>query len=118
MLTKSSHPRPVPREYEQVSARLSRPEVLHRAMVEKDHHDTPTDGNLRELRINEVPIAAIWGAEDQTSSEAAQIAPIRDYLTQEQRLEGAGHALVWTHVPELAEFVRTFIETNAKGRET
>ncbi|MCA9523998.1 MAG: alpha/beta hydrolase [Myxococcales bacterium] len=118
MLTKSSHPQPVPADYQRVSDRLSRPEVLHRSMVEKDHHDTPTDANLRQLRINEVPIVAIWGAEDQTSSEAAQIEPIRPYLTEEHRLEAAGHALVWTHVPAIAAIVKGFIETNGTGAAT
>jgi|GEM_PF-2442089 len=111
LFEKSCHPRAVPAEFWGMAETMSSPDVLRQAAFEKEASGKSPEDCLRQLAAAKKPVALIWGAEDQSSTEAEQIAPIREALKllTERKLEGAGHAIPWTHPKELAEFVSEFL---------
>jgi pimeloyl-ACP methyl ester carboxylesterase len=113
LLLKSSHPREVPAAYRELAARLARPERLARSVQEREEPGLDAREALRRLARKKVPLALLWGAQDQTSSEAEQVAPVRELVPNglfERRLDNAGHALLWTHPAELAAAIVEFLE--------
>jgi len=111
LLVKSAHPAEVPKSYRALAPRLSRPEVLRQAVQEKEKPGVDVLQALRTLAEQKVPLALLWGAQDQSSAEAQQVAPAREAAPEifERRLEAAGHALLWTHPKELAGAIRDFL---------
>ncbi len=111
LLVKSAHPAEVPASYRALAPRLSQPEVLRQAVQEKEKPGVDVLAALRALAKREVPLALLWGAQDQTSAEAQQVAPAREAAPGlfERKLEQAGHALLWTHPRELAAAIGEFL---------
>lgn len=111
LLQKSSHPREVPAAYRELAPRLARPERLARSVQEREEPGLDVREALRRIAAKKIPLALLWGAEDQTSSEAEQVAPVRALVPGlfERRLDTAGHALPWTHPAELADAIGEFL---------
>ena len=112
LLQKSSHPRDVPPSYRELAPRLARPERLARSVQEREEPGLDGREALRRIVAKKTPLALVWGAEDQTSSEAEQVAPVRELIPGlfERRLDSAGHALLWTHPAELASAIGEFLD--------
>lgn len=111
LLVKSAHPAQVPASYRALAGRLSRPETLRQAVQEKEKLRFDVLAALRALAGREVPLALLWGAQDQTSAEAQHVAPVREAAPGlfERKLEQAGHALLWTHPQQLAAAIGEFL---------
>ncbi len=111
LLVKSVHPAEVPASYRALAPRLSQPEALRCAVLEKEKPGVDVLAALRALAGREVPLALLWGAQDQSAAEAQQVAPVREAVAGlfERRLEPAGHALLWTHPRELAAAIGEFL---------
>lgn len=111
MLKKSSFPSLVPSSYQVLTDRLSSPSVLKAAIIEKDKNSLEED-ILRCISDSKVPVAIIWGAKDLTSKEDKQITPIYRFIKPvlEKRLENTGHAIIFTNLRELVEFIQNFVK--------
>lgn len=119
-LEKSSAPCPTPEGYRKLAETLKTPSVLRTAALEKE---AKQERIMRALRVlaakgggSNCPVALIWGAQDQVSNESTQIEPLRKIFPwiREIRIENAGHALQWTHAPELASAIVEIFENGVK----
>ncbi len=109
-LKKSSYPSTIPNTYLKIAKKLLSTQALKTAIAEKDNN-VMKDKVLKKISEAKIPVAIIWGDKDLTSKEQKQIVPIRRILHPiiEKRLGNAGHAILFTHTKELAEFIRSFI---------
>ncbi len=112
MLEKTSSPQSVPVAYREVAEKLSDPRVLRQAVLEKEAKGEPVHEAFAILAGAKIPVAVIWGAEDNTCKASEQIKSIRRCIPviREECLENAGHATLWTHPKELAEAIQRFLE--------
>lgn len=119
LLVKSCAPAAIPEAYRSIAPLLARPASLRAAVFEKEAPELDVAGAVAELAAAGVSFGVLWGTGDQTSSEDVQVAPLRTWLklAVDQRLEGAGHAIPWTHPAELARFVEDLIRTSVKDSE-
>ena len=111
LLTRSSSPHEVPPSYRARASALAAPEILRRAVFEKEEAAPATDHVLKQLTEAGTSVLIIWGTDDLTSSEEDQVAPLRQALKieKELKLENAGHALLWTHPNELAQGITDYL---------
>lgn len=112
-LNKSSSPEPVPEEYRKSAEALKDINILRRSALEKEQGGFSPILALQRISGRSIPVALIWGDLDQTSSERQQLEPIRSVvpLRLENKIKGAGHALVWTHPGQVAQFILKFMKT-------
>lgn len=117
LLRKSSYPSSVPASYQNLAIKLSNPQVLTTAVIEKEKNHA-SDEDLKKISESKIPVAIIWGEKDLTSKENKQIFPIRRIIHPilEKHLRNAGHAIPLTNTEDLAEFIQTFIHDISKER--
>lgn len=123
MLTQSSHPSQVPESYRQDALNYNIPFRLRQSIFEKNIESEQIDKLLLKHRDLGTKITIIRGREDTTSDYQEQISPlIEKTLATEEILEMAGHALLWTHLDELAVKIRQIIaitpSTHKKNEST
>jgi pimeloyl-ACP methyl ester carboxylesterase len=111
MFEKSCSPQGIPTTLWQLAEKMARPEVLKQAALEKERPGLSGEQALTRLGEIGIPIGVVFGAQDLSSPEAEQIAPIRSrtQLLIDHRLDQAGHAIPWTHPREAAEALRDFL---------
>lgn len=69
----------------------------------------PLQREHRQLAMEELPVLAIWGAEDTAIPlEAAEIIAGWNRNTQNRVIEGAGHGLPYTHTDEVLAHFKAF----------
>jgi len=109
---KSASPVAAPESFREYCASLAQPGILAQAVFEKHGKRRRIHDALVKLGTAKVPTLLVWGAEDQTSTRDGQIVPLLKALSirQELCLEGAGHAIPWTHSGELSRSLDEFIE--------
>jgi pimeloyl-ACP methyl ester carboxylesterase len=113
-IEKSAYPAQAPETYIEIGKQYAKPEILRTAMTETENRGAGIEAALSALAKRNIPVQLIWGKQDQTSSEAEQIAPLRQIFSklQEAHLDQAGHALIWTHPENLANAISRFIQAN------
>lgn len=111
IMINTSYPDPVPPEYVRLTSKLSRSKVLETSIKEK-MENTKIKEVLKKISESQIPVALIWGDSDLTSKESEQIMPIKSIIEPllEARLENAGHALIFTRVEELSEYLKKFLK--------
>lgn len=116
LLHKSCAPAAVPKEYEALSAKLADPQILLRAVLEKEEKGMSPEDALKRLQAADIPVYVLWGDKDHTTQEETQIDPIKKIVDAEViKFTGAGHALQWTHTKELSDSLKKiFNEIRAK----
>jgi len=109
MLKKSSCPDSVPLEYKKAS--LTYVSILKASINEKLQEENVIE-MLRKIDKLSIPLFLIWGENDLTSRENTQILPIRVNAQPilEEKIENAGHALIFTKPKEVAQIILKMIK--------
>ena len=111
MMKNTSYPESIPSDYKRLANKLSKSNVLETSIKEKAENIKIKE-ILKKIGESHIPVALIWGDSDSTGSENEQITPIKNTIKPflEARLENAGHALVFTRVEELSEYLEKFLK--------
>ncbi len=116
LLSKTCRPVDVPQEYRAMQSWYQRPDVLQRALLEKEEA-SPLEPSLAILGNAKIPTLIVWTKTDACGCAEQHVEPLRKVLrvTQDIEIEGAGHAIPWTHAVALAEHIRSFVNTHVEG---
>jgi pimeloyl-ACP methyl ester carboxylesterase len=108
-LVDSSSPSAVPDFYRAQKASLCRPEILRASLLEKG--GAPLDFTALQATLSPLPVLLVWGAQDKTAAESEHVAPLRKLFARlkEKKVEGGGHALVYTHADSVADEIKAFL---------
>ena len=118
MLVQTAAPAPVPVCYLQQKAHYQRPKRLKKALLEKNISSDAIAGLLKELQKRGVVIEVILGDQDQTSSYAQQISPLKQVLPiKESLITKAGHAIIMTHPRQVAKILQNSLSTDKDKQE-
>ncbi|MBC7429943.1 MAG: AMP-binding protein [Bacteriovorax sp.] len=121
MLKESSHPKAIPDFYQTDSEQYFHPQRLSQSILEKGISHSEIFKNLEKLQKKGIPVIVIIGEGDQTSykgiNKEQQFNPLLTFKNiQIKTIYDAGHALLWTHIKEIAELINEAIG-KSKGQE-
>ena len=108
MLVKTSYPQDPSPSYKKASVEYLA--ILKESIIETLQKPDVLK-KLETINKLSIQLTIIWGEEDQTSSENAQIAPIKTAVKKVvlDKIKNAGHALIFTNPKELASVIRKAI---------
>lgn len=118
-LIDSSAPSEVPEIYKTYGEHLKNADLLRACVWEKKGFgadDTELKKALETLKERKIPMLVVWGKGDQTSKVETQLNPLmetyKSNLLKVEEIEGAGHALMYSHYIEAATVIGSFIREN------